>query len=148
MRKQPNGKPGKKPPAPSVHVWPGDFHTLVEALKRRSPRPRRTDSETLASPARTPVDRLQGGQAVEVMGRNARLTPKARRALELLAVDQRGLTETLLLTYGFTRGMLASLVRARLATAQHQTVKAGGKAMEVVRIRITEAGRDALAATD
>lgn len=83
---------------------------------------------------------------MEVIGRNARLTPKARRALELLAVDQRGLTETLLLTYGFTRGMLASLVRTRLATAQRQTVKAGGKPIEVVRIRITEAGRDALAA--
>jgi hypothetical protein len=81
---------------------------------------------------------------MEVMGRNARLTPKARRALELLAVDRRGLTETLLLTYGFTRGMLAGLVRTGFATAQRQTVKTGGKTMEIVRIRITEAGRDTL----
>jgi hypothetical protein len=85
---------------------------------------------------------------VEVMGRarprNARLSPKARRALELLAVDRRGLTETLLLTYRFTPRMLASLVSAGLATAQRQTVKVGGKTMEVVRIRITEAGREAL----
>ena len=81
---------------------------------------------------------------MEVIGRNARLTPKARRALELLAVDRRGLTETLLLTYGFTHGMLAGLVRTGFATAQRQTVKTGGKTMEVVRIRITEAGRDAL----
>jgi hypothetical protein len=78
------------------------------------------------------------------MGRNARLTPKARRALELLAVDQRGLTETLLRTYGFTLRMLASLVRTGLATSQRQTVKTGGKTIEVVRIRITDAGRDAL----
>lgn len=74
------------------------------------------------------------------------LSYKARQALELLAVDERGLTETLLRTYGFTLGMLDSLVRTGLATAQRQTVKAGGKTMEVVRIRITEAGRDALAA--
>ena len=39
---------------------------------------------------------------MEVVGRKARLTPKARRAMELLAVDERGLTETLLRTYGFT----------------------------------------------
>jgi len=66
--------------------------------------------------------------------------------LGLLALDQRGLTETLLRTYGFTRGMLAGLVRIGFATAQRQTVKAGGKTAEVVRIRITEAGRDALVA--
>jgi hypothetical protein len=77
---------------------------------------------------------------------NARLSPKARRALELLAVDQRGLTETLLRTYGFTLRMLASIVSTGLATAQRQTVNAGGKTMEVVRIRITETGRAALAA--
>ena len=82
---------------------------------------------------------------MEMIGRNARLTLKARRALELLAVDQRGLTETLLRTYGFTRGMLAGLVRTGFATAQRQTVKAGGAPIEVVRIRITEVGREALA---
>jgi hypothetical protein len=74
---------------------------------------------------------------VEVMCRNARLTPKARPALELLAVDQRGLTETLLRTYGFTLRMPASLVRTG-------TVKTGRKTIEVVRIRISDAGRDAL----
>jgi hypothetical protein len=76
--------------------------------------------------------------------RKRRLSLKARQALELLAVDQRGLAEALLLTYGFTRDLLAGLVYTGLATAQQQTVKAGGKAMRVVRIRITEAGRRAL----
>jgi hypothetical protein len=76
--------------------------------------------------------------------RPGHLSPKARRALELLAIDQRGLTETLLSTYGFTRGMLAGLVRSALATAQRQTVKAGGKTIEVVRIRITDDGRRAI----
>ena len=76
--------------------------------------------------------------------RKRRLSLKARQALELLAVDQRGLAEALLLTYGFTRDLLAGLVYTGLATAQRQTVKAGGKTMSVVRIRITEAGRRAL----
>ena len=71
------------------------------------------------------------------------LSQKARFALELLAVDKRGLTETLLLTYGITRGMLANLVRAGLASVQRQRVRAGGRTMEVVRVRITEAGRQA-----
>jgi hypothetical protein len=73
-----------------------------------------------------------------------RLTPKARRALDLLAVDQRGLAETLLRTYGFTFRMLAGLIRAGLATAQRQTARAGGQTIKVVRIRITEAGRHAI----
>lgn len=79
------------------------------------------------------------------MGRKSRLTPKARWALELLAVDRRGLTETLLRTYGVTLRMLTGLIRAGLATAQRQTVKAGGQAIKVTRIRITEAGRQEIA---
>jgi hypothetical protein len=79
---------------------------------------------------------------VEVIGHNARLTPKARRALELLAVDERGFTETLLRTYGFTRGMLSNLLRRGFATAQRQTAKAGGQTLAVVRARLqTRGGR-------
>jgi len=40
--------------------------------------------------------------------------------------------------------MLADLVSAGLATAQRQTVRPGGTATEVVRIRITDAGRRAI----
>jgi hypothetical protein len=76
--------------------------------------------------------------------RKRRLSQKARQALELLAVDQRGLAEALLLTYGFTRDLLAGLVDTGLATAQRQSVKVSGKTIRVVRIRITEAGRRAL----
>ncbi len=76
--------------------------------------------------------------------RKRRLCTKARHALELLAVDPRGLAESLLLTYGFTTRMLAQLVLAGLATAQRQTVKVGGERTEIVRIRITEAGRRAI----
>jgi hypothetical protein len=44
--------------------------------------------------------------------------------------------------------MVGGLVRAGLATAERETMKAGGKTIEIVRIRITGAGRDALAAED
>ena len=59
-------------------------------------------------------------------------------------MDPRGLADALLLTYGFTRDLLAGLVHTGLATTQRQTVKASGKTIEVVRIRITEAGQRAL----
>jgi hypothetical protein len=40
--------------------------------------------------------------------------------------------------------MIAGLVHERLATAKRDSMKAGGKAIEVVRIMITDAGRKAL----
>jgi hypothetical protein len=95
----------------------------------------------------TGVDCRDGRQREDfpmVSSPRRRLSLKARQALELLAIDQRGLAEALLLTYGFTRDLLAGLVGTGLATAQRQTVKAGGKTIRVVRIRITEAGRRAL----
>jgi len=103
MREQPNGTPGKKPPAPSVRV-------------RRGRKP----------------------------SQQRHLGHKARQVLELLSVDQRGIAEALLLTYGFTRDLLAGLIRTGLATAQRQRVKVGSNAIEIVRVRITEAGRRAL----
>jgi hypothetical protein len=44
--------------------------------------------------------------------------------------------------------MIAGLVSSGLAVARRENVKAGSRAIEVVRIRITGAGRDALAAED
>ncbi len=72
------------------------------------------------------------------------LSQNARRALELLTVDPRGLAEPLLLTYGFSRKMLAGLISMGLVTAQRQTVNVSGQAVEVTRVTITEAGRQAL----
>ena len=59
-------------------------------------------------------------------------------------MDPRGLADALLLTYGFTRDLLAGLVRAGLATTQRQAVKVGGETIQVVRFRITDAGRRAI----
>jgi hypothetical protein len=121
MRKQPSALPGKRPQS---------------AKARLARKPHQQQNR----PARLSAHRKDAEQW-DVMGRKSRLTPKARWALELLAVDRRGLTETLLRTYGFTLRMLAGLIRAGLATAQRQTVKAGGQAIKVIRVRITEAGR-------
>ena len=74
-----------------------------------------------------------------------RLDVEQRGALEMLANIPRGVTEDLLvLAHGFDSDMIADLVRKGLATASHETMRAGGKTTEVVRIRITEAGREAL----
>jgi hypothetical protein len=52
------------------------------------------------------------------------------------------------LVHGFDGDMIAGLVHSGLAMARRENMKAGGRAIEVVRIRITGAGRDALAAED
>jgi hypothetical protein len=71
--------------------------------------------------------------------------PDRRRALELLATSPNGCTEAVMLAHGFTVDFLAEIVRAGLATAKVERVVAGGRTIETVRIRITEAGRRALA---
>jgi hypothetical protein len=70
---------------------------------------------------------------------------KRRRALTLLAGSPGGATETILLAHGFTAKLIAELVDAGLATAARQRVGAFGREITVTRIRITDAGRKALA---
>jgi hypothetical protein len=77
--------------------------------------------------------------------RKRRLTREQRRALQILASDPHGATEELLvLAHGFDGDMIAGLVGRRFATAQRESMKAGGKTVEVVRIMITDAGRRAV----
>lgn len=68
-----------------------------------------------------------------------------RRALELLASCRDGCPEALMIAHGFTARELAALVRDGLATATTERILAGKTAMEVTRVRITDAGRGALA---
>ena len=74
-------------------------------------------------------------------------TPKQqlRRALELLEASIDGCTETIMLAYGFKTELLVELVNAGLATASIERIVAGGRRVEVTRVRITGAGRRALA---
>ena len=74
-------------------------------------------------------------------------TPKQQRrqALELLEASIDGYTEAIMLAYGFKTEFLAALVDAGLATASIERMVAGGRRIEVTRMRITAAGRRALA---
>jgi hypothetical protein len=76
----------------------------------------------------------------------AMATPKQqrRRALELLEASIDG-TEAIMLAYGFKTELLVELVNAGLATASIERIVAGGRRVEVTRVRITGAGRRALA---
>ena len=77
--------------------------------------------------------------------RGPRLNVERRQVLQLLASSADGVNEELLvLDHRFTRRMLAGLVHTGLATADREIVKAGGKPIEVVRVRITAAGRRAI----
>ena len=49
-----------------------------------------------------------------------------------------------MLAHGFSVGQLVELVRSGLAVATPERVVAGGRAKELARVRITEAGRRAL----
>ncbi len=64
--------------------------------------------------------------------------------MALLASIPHGITVDLLaLAHGFDRAMIAGLVDTGLATAQHEVVS-GRATIEVVRIRISDAGRRAI----
>jgi hypothetical protein len=75
-----------------------------------------------------------------------RLSQLQRRALAVLAdAGRRGLAQPIMVAIGFKPRMLARLDREGLATAMiGERVKAGDKTVEVVRIKITPAGRRAL----
>jgi hypothetical protein len=78
--------------------------------------------------------------------RRTRRSPKPdrRRALELLASCGDGCTEAILLAHGSTAEQMVELIRAGFATATAERVVAGGRTIEVARMRITEAGRRVL----
>jgi hypothetical protein len=72
--------------------------------------------------------------------------PDRRRALELLAASPDGCTEALMFANGFTAELLVELVQAGLASAHAERMIAEGKMTEVGRVKISEAGWQALAA--
>ena len=88
----------------------------------------------------TPGSITQGERAA------ARLAGYRRQALEILSgAGSRGCTTLLAqMAQGFTTDTLAGLVRDGLATAAPETVMAGGRTIEITRVKITDAGRRAL----
>jgi hypothetical protein len=73
------------------------------------------------------------------------ISTEQRRALEMLAdAEARGSTIEMLIENGFAPELLSDLVSDGLATMQGDTVKVGGRAIEVIRVQITDAGRSAI----
>src|SRR5437868_4050948 len=64
--------------------------------------------------------------------------------LALLAASPDGSTEALLLAHGFSTEMIAGLIRDGHADTQAERAMAGGRAIEIIRVRITDEGRHAL----
>jgi hypothetical protein len=78
--------------------------------------------------------------------RNTPLSAEERRALELLTSIPHGIIEELLvLAHGFDRAAIAGLVDAGLAAARREILAASDHStIQVARIRISDAGRQAL----
>jgi hypothetical protein len=75
------------------------------------------------------------------------LTAEQRRALAMLTSAGRdGASQASLMAHGFCVSMTAGLVKRGLATLTHEKVRAGSRLIDVGKVRITAAGRDALAA--
>lgn len=69
---------------------------------------------------------------------------RALELLDLLALSPSGATEALLVrAHGFNSGMITDLIGIGLAAAERETL-AGAMPADVIRIKITEAGQEAL----
>jgi hypothetical protein len=87
--------------------------------------------------------------AAGVVVRPMMLSPEKRRALAMLATaGSRGETQPFLVAHGFGGAMITGLVNRGLLIMTLEKIRAGGKMIEVVKVQITPAGRDVLAAED
>ena len=71
-------------------------------------------------------------------------TATRNRALRLLAENPDGCTDAVMLAHGFALELLNELIGTGLATASREREERGDKTIEIVRVKITEAGRRAL----
>jgi hypothetical protein len=71
------------------------------------------------------------------------LTTDQRWALRVLAISAEGCTVRVLTTHGLNPDLLVGLVSDGLASMEPKTVR--GESASEVRVRITDAGRQALA---
>ena len=74
--------------------------------------------------------------------RRPSLSAEQRRALEML--NRAACTKALLTVHGFTLAMLVGLVSDGLVDVETEIVTALGRRIEIVRFRITAAGRRAI----
>ena len=75
-----------------------------------------------------------------------KLSDQQRRALTALAdMGPQGCLEGALLMHGFGAGVVSGLVRDGLASTAKLTTRAGRRSVYVTKVRITDAGRRAIA---
>jgi hypothetical protein len=75
------------------------------------------------------------------------LTAEQRRALAVLtSVGLDGASQAALMAHGFCISMIAGLAKRGFATLTREKIRAGGRLVDVGKVRITAAGRDALSA--
>jgi hypothetical protein len=73
------------------------------------------------------------------------LSEEQRRALEMLAnAGEGGSTLDMLIANGFPAEVLAGLVSDGLAMMQGETMKVNERTVEIIRVMITDAGRNAI----
>jgi hypothetical protein len=70
--------------------------------------------------------------------------PEQRRALAMVAQSPEGTSAALLLALGFGQELIDALAEAGLVTLHSDFVKARHRPVEVVHVKITDAGRAAL----
>jgi hypothetical protein len=73
-----------------------------------------------------------------------RLDEDRRRALAVPTENPDGCSRAIMLARGFPLSVLNGLARAGLATSHVEREERGDKAIEIVRVKITDAGRRAL----
>ena len=73
------------------------------------------------------------------------MTADERGLLELLAGTENGMSEALLLAHGVSPQSIVNAVHAGLATLTAERKPTGQSTLEMKRVRITDAGRRALA---
>jgi hypothetical protein len=78
------------------------------------------------------------------MAEDPRRRAERQRALELLAASSDGCTAAILMAHGFTIEQMVELIDAGLVSVTTERVITGERAAEVSRVRITDAGRQAL----
>jgi hypothetical protein len=99
--------------------------------------------------SRRQLARAGGGSnaAAGAVARPIMLSPEQRRALAMLATGGRnGETQPFLVAHGFGGAMITGLVNRGLSIMTLEKIRAGGKMIEVVKVRITAVGRDVLGA--
>jgi hypothetical protein len=79
-----------------------------------------------------------------LVDRKATLDADTRSALHLLASSVDGYPEALFQAHGFTPKLIQTLVRAGHVAIATSHVRAGNRVIAVPRLRITDAGRQAL----